>query len=164
MSLNLTISKIDILKFNFYFKFENLKNELYYEGYNMTIRSTLRVRQIFFNMNSTLLNLDINEISNKMAETWNHSLNTKSDVVISVKIINQKLYYDEKFGYVNFFFLINLNFFTLSLPLIGIKYVVSINNVDPDDLYLSDPLKITSEKYFHPLKVHIPFRPLLARR
>ena len=83
----------------FSFKLEDLGKELYYEGYNMTIRQTLKVRQIFFSTNSTLINFDLNKVSSNLTKAWINSLSHMvnfQNALVNATAIEKNLYFDDK--------------------------------------------------------------------
>lgn len=66
----------------------------------MTLETTLRIRQVFFNTNSTLLNLNMNSISVDLTKAWTKMVNLSillNNSVIQVIALNQDLYYDERY-------------------------------------------------------------------
>jgi hypothetical protein len=136
----------------------------------MTIRPTLKVRQIFFSINSTLLNFDLNKVSSNLTKAWNISLSygyNFKNALVNVTAIEKNLYYEDRYviefiTYLHYKIVEYYNCFRI--PLIGIKYIVAINNVDPDDLFMLEPSRRMFEDCFYPYTVHIGYRPLLARR
>ena len=65
----------------------------------MTIRPTLKVRQIFLNINSTLLNFDLNKVSSNLTKAWTISLNygyNFKNPIVNVSAIDKNLYYEDK--------------------------------------------------------------------
>ena len=78
---------------------EALSKALYYEGFNLIIKPTLKVRHIYFNMNTTLTNIDMNEISTNLTKVWsiylsyNHLL---KDSTVNATALERFLYYDDK--------------------------------------------------------------------
>jgi hypothetical protein len=66
----------------------------------MTIRSTLKVRQIFFSINSTLLNFDLNKVSSNLTKAWNISLSygyNFKNALVNVTAIEKNLYYEDRY-------------------------------------------------------------------
>ncbi|CAF0782126.1 unnamed protein product [Brachionus calyciflorus] len=116
------------------------------------LSSYVQIRSIYVDTNQRPVEFNIDLVQNILKESWktylndaHFSLTSIESFSIIVKVIQQSLYYSKE------------------KQLVGIKYSISINDLDPADYMLSDLPKYYIENKFSPFSI-IANNSLLARR